>query len=176
MGVFEDPRFAAGTRVVAEAVAEAGGVHRHRRGRLRGRRGQFGLADEIDHVSTGGGASLELLENGDLPGLEALREDGLECADRKPLISGNWKMNLNHFEAIARRWRSSATSLTKDDYEVGRRLGAPAVHRHPHRADLHREREGRHRDRRPELPLGGEGGLHRRGVPGDARQAQRAPT
>ena len=68
MGVFEDPRFEAGTRTVAEAVADARGFTRRRWRRLR-RRGQASSAStiEIDHVSTGGGASLELIEQGDLP-------------------------------------------------------------------------------------------------------------
>ena len=74
MGVFEDPRFEAGTRTVAEAVAESDGVHRRRRRRQRGRgRRSSASPTDIDHVSTGGGASLELLEQGDLPGLAALR-------------------------------------------------------------------------------------------------------
>lgn len=73
MGVFEDPRFEAGTRTVAEAVAESSGFTVIGGGDSAAAAAQFGLADQIDHVSTGGGASLELIEQGDLPGLAALR-------------------------------------------------------------------------------------------------------
>lgn len=73
MGVFEDPRFEAGTRAVAAAVAESRGFSVIGGGDSAAAVAQFGLADEVDHISTGGGASLELIENGDLPGLDALR-------------------------------------------------------------------------------------------------------
>ncbi len=73
MGVFEDPRFEAGTRTVAEAVADAGGFSVVGGGDSAAAAKQFGVDDRMDHVSTGGGASLELIEKGDLPGLAALR-------------------------------------------------------------------------------------------------------
>ncbi|MBM3663366.1 MAG: phosphoglycerate kinase [Actinobacteria bacterium] len=73
MGVFEDPRFSAGTRVVAEAVAACSGTTVIGGGDSAAAVAQFDLADQIDHISTGGGASLELIEQGDLPGLDALR-------------------------------------------------------------------------------------------------------
>jgi phosphoglycerate kinase len=73
MGVFEDPRFEAGTRAVASAVAESRGFSVIGGGDSAAAIAQFGMADEVDHISTGGGASLELIEQGDLPGLDALR-------------------------------------------------------------------------------------------------------
>ena len=73
MGVFEDFCFATGTQTITTAVAEARGFTVVGGGDSAAAVAQFDLADQIDHISTGGGASLELLEQGDLPGLEALR-------------------------------------------------------------------------------------------------------
>jgi len=75
MGVFEWPRFAEGTKAVAEAVARAeahtvvGGADSIRA------LAELGLVDEVDWASTGGGAALELLEGKELPGVAAIPED-----------------------------------------------------------------------------------------------------
>lgn len=77
MGAFELAPFAEGTRSVAEAVAAAKGVTVVGGGDSAAALSQFGLEDAVDHLSTGGGATLELVEGRKLPGIEALNGVGV---------------------------------------------------------------------------------------------------
>ena len=72
MGVFEFPRFSEGTFGVARAVASSNAVSIIGGGDSVSAINQSGLSDQITHISTGGGASLEMLEGLELPGLEVL--------------------------------------------------------------------------------------------------------
>ena len=81
MGVFELEPFAAGTRAVADAVAAAGGMTVVGGGDSAAALASFGLVDRVDWVSTGGGASLELMEGRQLPGVEALMDASGVAAD-----------------------------------------------------------------------------------------------
>lgn len=74
MGVFEFPRFAEGTYAIARAVAGSGAVSIIGGGDSVAAVQQSGIADKITHISTGGGASLEMLEGLALPGLVALQD------------------------------------------------------------------------------------------------------
>ena len=84
MGVFEDQRFCAGTAAVAAAVAACAGYTVVGGGDSAAAVDKLGLDRDISFISTGGGASLELLEFGDLPGLAALR--GAPNAPQYPVL------------------------------------------------------------------------------------------
>ena len=74
MGVFEKPPFDAGTVAVAEAIASAAAFSVIGGGETVAAAGRAGVVERIGHISTGGGASLELLAGKALPGVEILKE------------------------------------------------------------------------------------------------------
>ncbi len=74
MGQYEKEKWAMGTKIIGEAVTDSSAFKIIGGGDTEAALTKFGLVDKIDYVSSGGGAMLEFLANGDLPGLKALRE------------------------------------------------------------------------------------------------------
>jgi triosephosphate isomerase len=98
MGIFEIDEFTKGTAHVARSIADAttkGVVSIVGGGDTIAALSKYGLPDEVTHVSTGGGATLQFLEGKKLPGIEALKDKII----LKSIIAGNWKMNKDPAES-----------------------------------------------------------------------------
>jgi triosephosphate isomerase len=98
MGIFEIDEFTKGTAHVARLVAEAtskGATSIVGGGDTIAALSKYGLGDEVTHVSTGGGATLQFLEGKKLPGIEVLKDK----LTQRPIIAGNWKMNMDAAES-----------------------------------------------------------------------------
>jgi len=89
VGVFEFDKFATGTREVARAVAASDALSIIGGGDSAAAIELLGFADQVSHISTGGGASLEFLEGKVLPGIDCL----MDADARRTMAAGNWKMN-----------------------------------------------------------------------------------
>ena len=153
MGVFEWPRFAEGTFAVARALADCDGFTVVGGGDSVRAVHDAGVADRISWISTGGGASLELLEGRELPGCgrDPGPSVGSSDADRR---------QLEDVQGPARDGRVLPRAARRRPAGRRRRRRLPAVRL----ARDGRPGARRHRDRRlrAELPLGARGRVHRR--------------
>lgn len=113
MGVFEMSNYEAGTKAVAQAMANCSGKTIIGGGDSAAAVNQFGLSSKMRWVSTGGGASLEFLEGKELPGVACLENKG-----RVPFIAGNWKMykTVSEAEKFVEEFKHI---YEKDEVEVG---------------------------------------------------------